>query len=144
MSAKELRVFHRLQLAAHRVRKAADRKVAGAIDLTTSQAGVLSVLSGAEGFTQKEIALELGLNESAVTAMVNRLLRLGYVSRQRSTADARAWVILISPEGRDALRKAGRPFASINKTIESVLTEREVENLADYLSRISDAFTESS
>lgn len=140
MSARKLRLFHRLQLAAHHVQKSADRAIASTIELTTSQAAVLSVLANGEGHTQRDVAKALGQNESAVTAMVNRLLKLGYLCRKRSPNDARAWNLQITAVGRTALEATRLPFSRINRIIEKELSKDEVEQLADYLERLSDAF----
>lgn len=140
MSARKLRLFHRLQLAAHRIQKSADREIANAIELTTSQAAVLSVLANGEGHTQRDVAKALGQNESAATAMVNRLLKMGYLSRKRNAEDARAWLLQLTAEGRTALKAAQLPFRKINRIIEKELSKEEVVHLVDYLERLYDAF----
>ena len=81
MSARKLRLYHTLQLVAHALQKVADREIGNCVDLTTAQAAVLSVLASGEGDTQRHVARALAVNESAVVAMVNRLLRLGYLTR---------------------------------------------------------------
>lgn len=140
MSARKLRLFHRLQLAAHHIQKSADKEIKTAVDLTTSQAAVLSVLSNEEGHTQRDIAKALGQNESAVTAMVNRLLKAGYLNRKRNPADTRAWNLQLTSNGRAALKATQKPFSTINQIIENELSKEEVSQLADYLKRLSAAF----
>ena len=73
MSASKHRVYHRLQLAAHRLQKAADRAVMAAAGITTAQAAVLSIVAADGPVTQLSVARKLGLNESAMTAMIARL-----------------------------------------------------------------------
>lgn len=136
MSARKTRVFHKLQLAAHALQKAADREIMAVTDLTTAQAAILSLLDTQEATTQRAIAAALGQNESAVTAMVNRLQRLGYLSRTRSSKDARIWELSITEEGRSALIDTRKPFGKINALIERELTDQEIERLADYLDRL--------
>ena len=140
MSARTLRLYHRLQRAAHDLKKTADRKVAEAADLTTAQAAVLAVGMDGEPATQKGVADALGLNESAVTAMVGRLLTAGYLVRTRSTADQRAWELRLSASGREVLTRIETPFAGVNRRIEEVLSAEEMQSLADCLDRLSDAF----
>lgn len=140
MSAKQTRLYHRLQIAAHRVQKAADRAILSAADITTAQAAVLSVVSVNQPVSQRIVADQLGLNESAMTAMVSRLLKLGLLDRTRDAQDARSWSLTVSPQGRTAMKRIEKPFETINHTIESTLTEREVERLADYLARLGKAF----
>jgi DNA-binding MarR family transcriptional regulator len=40
---------------------------------------------------QRSVAKQLGLKESALTAMTNRLVSLGLLERKRDAADVRAW-----------------------------------------------------
>lgn len=143
MSARKYRVYHHLQLAAHRAQKLADRRIAERTHLTTAQAAVLAVLDSGEGETQKDVANALGLNESAVTAMVNRLMRLGYLDRTRSADDGRAWVLRATGEGIANLRQAGAAFAHVNRIIDAELSANEVKQLAGYLQRLARAFAES-
>ena len=140
MSARKLRLFHRLQLAAHHIQKSSDKEIKTAVDLTTSQAAVLSVLANGEGHTQRDIAKALGQNESAVTSMVNRLLKAGYLNRKRNPADTRAWNLQLNSNGRTALQATRQPFGKINRIIENELSKEEVSQLADYLERLSSAF----
>ena len=71
MSASKSRLYHRLQLAAHRLQKSADRAVLAAAEITTAQAAVLTLVAGG-AVSQREVATQLGLDESAVTAMARR------------------------------------------------------------------------
>ena len=143
MTARELRLYHRLQRAAHDLKKAADRKVAEVSDLTTAQAAVLAVVREGEPATQRGVAEALGLNESAVTAMVGRLLSGGHLMRERSPTDQRAWQLRLSPEGRRLLAGIEAPFAVINRRMDEVFSEDELERLADSLERLSQAFRDS-
>jgi DNA-binding MarR family transcriptional regulator len=139
MSASKSRLYHRLQLAAHRLQKSADRAVLAAAEITTAQAAVLMLVTGG-AVSQREVATQLGLNESAVTAMARRLLGMGLLERVRDEADARAWQLRLSDGGRTALKRIDLPFKRINQTIESVLSPEEIAHFADYLRRMAAAF----
>lgn len=141
MSASKSRLYHRLQLAAHRLQKSADRALLAAAEITTAQAAVLTLVARG-AVTQREVATQLGLNESAVTAMTHRLLGMGLLERVRDEADARAWQLRLSADGRGALKRIEQPFKSINQTIETVLNGEEIAHFADYLQRIASAFDE--
>ncbi|WP_315834377.1 MarR family winged helix-turn-helix transcriptional regulator [Bradyrhizobium prioriisuperbiae] len=140
-SASKTRVYHRLQLAAHRAQKSADRALMAAADITTAQSAVLLLTSAKDGgVTQREVAAQLGVNESGMTAMVRRLLDMGLLERIRDETDARAWRLQPSDEGRAALKRMEQPFRRINQTIEAALKPDEIAQLADYLTRIASAF----
>ena len=140
MSAQKLRLFSRLQLAAHQIKKSADQHISDVINLTTAQAAVLTVLADGERYSQNDVASALGINESAVTAMVNRLLRYGYIARHRSESDKRAWELSLTRDGKQALLAGRKAFNNINHTIENELSPKEIEQFADYLERLSKAF----
>src|SRR5579872_3331018 len=132
MSASKSRLYHRLQLAAHRLQKSADRAVLAAAEITTAQAAVLRMVARGAS-TQREVATLLGVNESALTAMTARLRRMGLLERVRDKKDARAWQLRLSEDGRAALRRIDQPFKRINQTIETVLSPEEIAQFADYL-----------
>jgi DNA-binding MarR family transcriptional regulator len=142
MSAQKFRVYQQLQLAAHRIQKAADRVLLEAAQITTAQAAVLSVVAREEagGVTQRAVATQLGLNESAMTAMTSRLLHMDLLERVRQDGDARAWQLTLTRQGQLVVKQIEKPFGSINRAIESVLAPQEVARLADYLQRIGQVF----
>jgi MarR family transcriptional regulator, organic hydroperoxide resistance regulator len=140
MSASKLRIYHRLQLAAHRIQKAADRAVLQASGVTTAQAAVLAVVAANREATQRSVARQLGINESAVTAMVARLMDMRLIERVRDDEDARTWRLHLTAEGRAGLKKIEGPFRTINARLEAALDASELEHLSDYLGRIGEAF----
>jgi MarR family transcriptional regulator, organic hydroperoxide resistance regulator len=140
MYASRQRLYHRLQLAAHRVRKVADRAVGDAVGLSTAQVAVLSVLAQEGKATQRTIARELGLNESAVTPMVGRLIGLGTVIRKADENDARAWSLELSEAGRDVIMRIKAPFSAINAILDDEFNPEEMAELSAKLERIIAAF----
>lgn len=141
MSASEHKLYLQLQLAAHHVKKRADRALLQSTGITTAQAAVLAQLANGRTATQRAVAESLGQNESAVTAMVKRLIALGYLTRAKDETDARAWQLAITTEGQSALDSIAAPFADINATFDRALSEGEIAALADYLQRITRQFS---
>lgn len=139
-SAQKTRLYHRLQIAAHRLQKAADREVLQAGGITTAQAAVLAVVRRHEPALQQQVARELGINDSAMTAMVGRLLKLGLLDRSDDDSDARAWRLSVSEQGRQAMARIDKPFRAINARIERALGGLDAQALADVLERLSDEF----
>ena len=140
MNASKLRLYHRLQVAAHAVQKAADRVVSAAAQVTTAQAAVLTIVAAGNGVTQRDVAIALHLNESAVTAMVLRLVKLGLLERVRSQVDPRAWHLSLSKRGRTALAASRAAFASINGRIEGQFSQQEIAGFVEYLNRLTLTF----
>jgi MarR family transcriptional regulator, organic hydroperoxide resistance regulator len=77
-----------------------------------------------------------------MTAMTARLRDMGLVERLPDQNDSRAWNLQISDDGRAALKRIEQPFRRINQKIEAALDGDEISRLADYASRIGDAFEE--
>ena len=142
MSASKHRVYHGLQVASHRLQKAADRAIIAAAGITTAQAAVLSIVASEGSASQRSVARKLGLNESALTAMTMRLRNLGLLDRLPDEVDSRAWSLRLTADGRAALKRIEQPFRQINQKIEKALDADEIAALADYVNRISDAFGE--
>jgi DNA-binding MarR family transcriptional regulator len=142
MSASKHRLYHKLQLASHRLQKAADRAILAAAGVTTAQAAVLSIVAAEGSASQRSVARKLGLNESAMTAMTTRLRNLGLLDRMPDPEDSRAWSLRLSAEGRAALKRIEQPFRQINQKIERALSAEEIAQLADYVGRIGKAFEE--
>jgi DNA-binding MarR family transcriptional regulator len=141
MSASKLRIYHRLQIAAHTMRKSADRTLLDAAGVTVAQAAVLAIVSAGANVTQRDVASALRLNESAVAAMVSRLMNLRLLQRTQSQNDSRAWSLHLTERGAAARTAAQRHFATINSGIESALTVTEIDRLAHFLDRLTEAFT---
>ena len=135
MIARELRLYHRLQLAAHLMQKFADRRLGGDPGLTTAQAAVLSVVAGEPGVTQREVAWAIGVNESAATPMVTRLLKAGLLARARK--DSRSWSLSLTHDGERALGAAKVQFAEVNALFGAALDDAETRQLVTALDRIS-------
>jgi len=140
--ASALRLYHRLQLAAHRLHKMADGRVLETAGVTAAQAAVLAIAADNATATQRDIAAMLGLNESALTAMAARLTALGLLKRTRSATDGRAWKLSLTERGHAARRKAKASFTDVNARIEALLSDQEIERLADYLDRLTTGFAD--
>lgn len=140
MSASETRLYHHLQLAAHSLKKHADQALVEAAGLSTAQVAVLAVVAAHAPVSQKQVAEALGLNESAMTAMANRLLASGLLTRSRDAEDGRAWQLGLSAAGRDALAQAAETFQPINGQIDEILDPEEMALLVDMLRRLYTAF----
>jgi DNA-binding MarR family transcriptional regulator len=90
----------------HRASQAADEMFAvettGA-DLTPRQFAVLAALETLESASQTQNVDATGIDRSTLADIVKRLVKRGLVNRRRSRSDARAYVVRLTPEGRDML-----------------------------------------
>ena len=141
MTAKRLRLYSKLQAAAHRVKKAADKRLMEAAGVTTAQAAALAVIYRDGRVTQKQVAKALSLNQSAITATVSRLKKMDLIERSRRQGDGRMWHLSLTPKGMAALQAVEIPFDDINSTIDSLLGPDTLEDVALALKLLSDEFS---
>jgi DNA-binding MarR family transcriptional regulator len=130
MAASDQRVLHLLQLAAHRVRTHGDRSGIAVAGVTMAQAGALFAIHSKPGATQRELARMLKQGESAVTAMVTRLLEAKLVERRTSAVDERAWSLFLTPKGAKALLELRKLLNEMNARLTDALGEDGVQQLA--------------
>lgn len=131
------RLYYLLQTAAHRLKTRADRDSQGVAGVTAAQAAVMFVIARERATTQRRVAEQLKLNESAVTGMVGRLMEAGFVARAPSPTDGRAWTVTLTPAGEAALDRFRVNLDALNAEITAALGgEAEVARFADGLRAI--------
>lgn len=137
MPAERNRIYHLLQIAAHRMRVRADREALAAASISAAQAGVLFVIEATPGITQRRLAQALRLGEPAVTAIVGRLLEARLVARRRSDADARAVALVLTSDGSAALAAVRPALARMNAALAEAIGEERLSALAADLEAIA-------
>lgn len=137
MSAADDKIYFLLQQAAHVLKKESDKILLSAVGITTAQAAVLAMIENRKGITQKQIAERLRQNESAITAMVSRLIDRGLVTRRRSMSDARIWQIQVTQRGGLATSKAKQHFSTINRRLDNAIGPSNSKALAQQLLTIA-------
>lgn len=68
--------------------------------LATSHGDVLAQLFQSDGLSMCELARRVDRDPSTVTALVRKLVSLGYVATARAEADRRSVVVTLTPQGR--------------------------------------------
>lgn len=89
--------------------------------------------------TAGELATEMGLSTGAVTAMLDRLEKTGYVRRDRDPADRRRVLVAASDLTRERGRVVYEPFAVAAGPRFAQYTEAQLTLLRDFL-RMSNEF----
>ncbi len=135
---KNPRVYSRMQIAAQVFRKVTDRQLVEVAGITAAQLGVLSRVGAAHELNQTSLARDLRLNDSAITAMVKRLMTLGMLEKTRSESDSRAWALKLSAKGEKAIEKANAQPLPINRRIDAEFGAGSLTDFVDKLNRIID------
>lgn len=134
--SKNPRLYSRLQIAAQLMRKVTDRQLVEAAGITAAQLGVLNRVGAAHELNQTSLARDLRLNDSAITAMVKRLIGLGMLEKTRSASDSRAWVLMLTAEGEAAIERANSQMLSINQKIDAEFGPGKLDDFVQKLNRL--------
>uniref|UniRef100_UPI00289FAC49 MarR family winged helix-turn-helix transcriptional regulator n=2 Tax=Brevundimonas TaxID=41275 RepID=UPI00289FAC49 len=76
---------------------------AGPDGLTQRQFAVLEAVAARSGLTQTDLVKATGIDRSTLADLVARMTTKGLLERERSTLDARAKAVRLSPAGEAAL-----------------------------------------
>ena len=115
--------------------------VARTIGLHSTDEKVLRLL-GADAMTAGDLVSHTGLTGAAVTALVDRLINLGYVTRERDTGDRRKVVIrTVSAK----LRDINRLYGGLRDALQTLLSKydaTEFEAIMDFLANATETMAE--
>lgn len=98
---------------------------ASPVALTAPQHRALLLVASGRADTVSGLQELLGINQSNVSRLVDRLDRLGLVRRERSSVDARAIVITATPLGREALDAVTRRRRAEIAAVLAAMHERD-------------------
>lgn len=106
MASLTLRALRRVL----RATEIGSRQLATITGLTPSQLLVLREIDTRGSATPSAVAHALQFSQATITAIVDRLVSLGFVQRQRGERDKRQIHLTLLPDGRDALADAPDPL----------------------------------
>ena len=109
--------------------------------LTMNDYGTLLLLSraGEQGMRRIDLANQLQLSPSGITRLLDRLEDQGYVTKGECKEDARVSYAVLTDEGLAKLKDAApEHIEDIERRLSAVLSEPEMETLANLLGRFGD------
>lgn len=127
------RLFLLLNRAQHRVFRHVDRQSAEHFGTSVTQLGVLMYLDKHPGVQQKALSKGLGLNNPAVTGLVNRMEVSGLLRREPCPDDGRASRLQLTDLGQG---KAGEipPFITeLNDAMTEGFSDDEIDVVLRFL-----------
>lgn len=105
------------------------RAVAGQTGMNVTDLQVIDILDVTGPTTAGRLAELTGLTTGAITQMLDRLEKDGFVRRERDPADGRRVIVRLAPS-EDAIRKIGPAFDSIAQEWSQVAASYDDEQLA--------------
>ncbi len=133
------RLFHLMSLAQHRLMKATDAAFKP-IGISGAQLGVLFILEKNPGAMLKEVSDGLGINASAITALIGRMEDAGLVRRRPSDDDGRAVQMFATADGLAKIAAVKPILARLNARLTADFSEREIATVARFLDAIVERF----
>jgi DNA-binding MarR family transcriptional regulator len=99
--------------------------------------GVLSTLAESGPMTQIELATTMAIDRTAMVYLLDDLEDRALVERVRSPQDRRAFMIHLTPGGRDAQHRAAAALDGAADTLLTPLSAAERRHLIDLLTTIA-------
>ena len=103
------------------------------IKVTLPQATVLFLLQERDGRILSELGQVIGVDNSAVTGLADRLEKAGFVNRMPNPEDRRTWHLHITAQGRDEAQKASRVVGRVNAEVKAGFSEQDMESFKNVL-----------
>ncbi|MEW6114158.1 MAG: MarR family transcriptional regulator [Thermodesulfobacteriota bacterium] len=113
---------------------------AAGVRITLAQSGVLFLLEQQDRRMMSEIGKILGIENSAMTGLIDRLEKSGYVTRMTDPGDRRALLICVTPAGLEEAHRAKAIIRRVNEEIKSGYSEHQVEVFSRVLDGLSKKF----
>ena len=86
----------------------------------------LALIASEEASTQTLLAKRLGLNDSAITAMMRRLIDLDLVERVRDDQDGRAWLLKLTKGGTETVERASAAVDQASIQVDALLGDKTI------------------
>jgi len=100
-------------IALRRILRATDlfgRNLAQSVGLTAPQFRVLQIVAEKDSCTATAISQQMRISQATVTSLVDKLVKQGMVTRERSQTDRRQTHIIVTDKGRQAIEAAPDPL----------------------------------
>jgi DNA-binding MarR family transcriptional regulator len=133
------RLIFLLSTAQQAVKRHANKILAAeGVRITVAQSGILFLLKQQDRRMISEVGRILGIENSAMTGLVDRLEKSGFVTRVMDPVDRRALLICATPAGLDEVEKAKPIIRRVNEAIKTGFSEHEIDVLKRVLADISE------
>ncbi|XBQ16382.1 MAG: MarR family winged helix-turn-helix transcriptional regulator [Oceanicaulis sp.] len=135
--AVDRRLFLLIEIAARRLHREADARLAAEAGVSASQAAVLFLLLRRGERRMGAIGETLALGAPAVTGLVGRMEKAGLVAKRRDAGDRRGALVDLTEAGRLAAERADHVLRAFNAELGDRLGEEEADIVYDALTRLA-------
>lgn len=109
--------------------------------LIPSHGNILTALFESDRpLTMKEISKKIGKDKSTVTTLVNKLINLEYLEKEKSTSDKRVTYIKLTENARNIEDRFNHISSQVRETAYSNFTEEEKQEFLRLLKKLSTNF----
>ena len=92
------------------------------LDLPAADINVLANLADGAGRTVGALATATATRPSTLTSLLDRLTRRGYLERQSDPGDRRSFVVVLTPDGLAAAKRAAEAIANLERQALATVT----------------------
>lgn len=124
------------QVGAHAASRFAER--IATLGISPPHAGVLRLVGGTAGLSQRTLGERLGILPSRLVALLDELEERRLVERRDDPEDRRSYALHLTEKGRAMLESIGRIAREHGTSLCAALDEHERQQLAALLTRIAD------
>lgn len=104
--------------------------------IVPSHGGILVHLFTGESYTMKELAERIHRTKPTVTVLVDKLVALGYVTKEKSREDSRITFIRLTEKGKALKPSFDEISEKLNAVVYKGLSDREAEYMEERLEQI--------
>lgn len=105
------------------------------------QGRVLNILRLKEEMSQKDLTTLLGMSKQGAAELIAKLEKSEYITKEPSKQDKRVMLIKLTDKGRDMADDVNDKISQ-NFNVFDCLSEEELNNFSDYLTRLNLQFEE--
>jgi MarR family transcriptional regulator, organic hydroperoxide resistance regulator len=130
------RLYYKLNQAQHLLSKIVGAECDRSFGIKTAQMGAVFFLLDHDGCMLKEISAGLGLNNSAITTLIDRMEKGGLVTRESCSIDGRSYRIHLTKKAKSIGQKAIPVAKELNSTLSRGFSDEEIDVVIRFLDSI--------
>jgi DNA-binding MarR family transcriptional regulator len=130
------RLYYKLNQAQHLLSKRVDAECDRALGIKTAQLGAVFFLLDHDGCMLKEISAGLGLNNSAITTLVDRMGKGGLLTRESCSIDGRSYRLHLTKKAKSIGLKAIPLAKELNARLAQGFSDEEIGTVIRFLDSI--------